>query len=279
MSSRIGGRIVAIRRVSVAMEHGSMYFTPMLTHRGTRAYLLLVVALLSQTWGCAKRCRQGSTLSNGRCVQASSSTAGSGATQAADSGSTAAGAAGSSTRNDPTVAVDATAMQSAGSKANADGNRSDAAAGDADASAAQNVGIQRCMADGASRCRVDDPGEPHRIESCIEGNWKSAQVCGSDEACVEVATGQASCAPVDPAVPACDGLMCNGNCVPHDEKNCGSCGHDCTQLPHVSGPTTCESGTCSFPETSCEPGFAHCTSDSEDGCETSLSDEKNWCMR
>jgi hypothetical protein len=30
-------------------------------------------------------------------------------------------------------------------------------------------------------------------------------------------------------------LECNGECVPDDANNCGKCGHECTNLPHVQG--------------------------------------------
>ncbi|HXN31786.1 MAG TPA: hypothetical protein VN894_07995, partial [Polyangiaceae bacterium] len=68
-------------------------------------------------------------------------------------------------------------------------------------------------------------------------------------------------------------LSCSGACVPNDVRNCGFCGHDCTALPHVSGPVTClpTSGACSFLPSSCAPGWTHCAANADLGCETDLS--------
>jgi len=72
-------------------------------------------------------------------------------------------------------------------------------------------------------------------------------------------------------------LTCNGQCVANDTKNCGSCGHDCTNLPHVSGAVSCDtsSGACAFSASSCAPGWAHCSTNPDDGCETSISSSPN----
>jgi alpha-tubulin suppressor-like RCC1 family protein len=54
--------------------------------------------------------------------------------------------------------------------------------------------------------------------------------------------------------------------------SCGACGHDCTDLPHVSGPTTCgTSGACAIPSSSCASGYGDCNGDPSDGCEASLT--------
>ena len=68
-------------------------------------------------------------------------------------------------------------------------------------------------------------------------------------------------------------ILCNGSCVTLDAKNCGTCGHDCTRLPHVSGTgVTCtSSGRCVVPPSACAPGFAHCSANPDDGCEADLS--------
>jgi hypothetical protein len=67
-------------------------------------------------------------------------------------------------------------------------------------------------------------------------------------------------------------LTCLAGCVPSDEHNCGTCGHDCTNLPHVTGAVTCAAGgTCSFTASSCAPGWAHCSANPDDGCETDIT--------
>ncbi len=61
-----------------------------------------------------------------------------------------------------------------------------------------------------------------------------------------------------------------------DPRHCGSCSHDCTALPHVSGPVTCgASGQCAFALSSCAPGWTHCSTNPDQGCETSISTTSN----
>jgi hypothetical protein len=55
-------------------------------------------------------------------------------------------------------------------------------------------------------------------------------------------------------------------------QNCGRCGHDCTNLPHVSGTVACTTaGACIFDSTACAPGYADCDGNADTGCETDLS--------
>jgi hypothetical protein len=71
-------------------------------------------------------------------------------------------------------------------------------------------------------------------------------------------------------------LSCDGGCAANDTHNCGSCGHDCTVLPHVTGPVMClASGACSVSASSCAPGWAHCAGKVDLGCETDLSTTPN----
>ena len=53
---------------------------------------------------------------------------------------------------------------------------------------------------------------------------------------------------------------------------CGTCANDCTNLPHVNGPTNCGTGHCSFPPSSCAAGYGDCNGDPTDGCETALNE-------
>ncbi|HEX8794317.1 MAG TPA: hypothetical protein VF765_25410 [Polyangiaceae bacterium] len=67
-------------------------------------------------------------------------------------------------------------------------------------------------------------------------------------------------------------LTCaDGGCVPQSPTNCGTCGNDCTMLPHVVNPS-CASGQCSF---MCAQGWAHCTTNPDDGCETDITKSPN----
>lgn len=68
--------------------------------------------------------------------------------------------------------------------------------------------------------------------------------------------------------------MCGSECVdPTDPRHCGSCDRDCTALPQVqSDRVTCsEQGICVVPPDACTSGYAHCTTDVMDGCETAIS--------
>lgn len=70
--------------------------------------------------------------------------------------------------------------------------------------------------------------------------------------------------------------LCGSKCVSFsaDPTNCGACNHDCTALPNVKAGATgieCRSGVCYVPPSACVSGFAHCSSQADDGCEASLS--------
>lgn len=54
-----------------------------------------------------------------------------------------------------------------------------------------------------------------------------------------------------------------------DIYNCGYCGNDCTML-YMVNDVSCTSGGCVI--NSCQPGYAHCTGDVSNGCETDLTD-------
>lgn len=88
----------------------------------------------------------------------------------------------------------------------------------------------------------------------------------------------------DPDVPitmpdVCNGMVCGAACVDinTDVDNCGRCGFRCTGLPNVASATgvECRSGRCFVPATACAPGFAHCTTNAEDGCETNVTTSTN----
>jgi hypothetical protein len=123
-------------------------------------------------------------------------------------------------------------------------------------------------------------------QNCIDGAWSasswgmctgqgtcalgSAQDCGigGSQSCntscqwgpCECPTGQLSCG----SAPACTS--------PADLHTCGSCSNDCTALPNVTGPTTCNGGRCAFVASSCATGYGDCDGDPTNGCETALND-------
>ena len=71
----------------------------------------------------------------------------------------------------------------------------------------------------------------------------------------------------------CDGDPHNGCEAKLDDlKTCGACDHDCTGLAHVAtaAGVTCHQGACAVSPSACAPGFAHCSSRADDGCEVDL---------
>lgn len=230
------------------------------------AFHLLVAAGLLVSVGCAPvECPSGTTESNARCVRVASD---SGASMAGDEGvaaspSSAAGSSGGAAASEGTPAI-----PTGDPNGGASGDGASGSVTSADGGSGQGVSNPSCAPEGSLRCGVQSNTA---IESCVGETWTLMQECPVGQACASPSPGEAEC--TVEAV-ACDGLMCNGECVPNDERNCGTCGHDCTGLPNVVGPTTCQAGVCAFEEASCEVGYAHCSDDPEDGCEARLSDVK-----
>ena len=71
--------------------------------------------------------------------------------------------------------------------------------------------------------------------------------------------------------------LCGGACTDYqtDTRNCGSCGFDCTDLPNVTGAVACVAGACVVPQSACAPGYKHCTTSVNDGCETNVTTTSN----
>jgi hypothetical protein len=103
----------------------------------------------------------------------------------------------------------------------------------------------------------------------------------------------AGCAPPDGGAPdadlACSVLGCvkgtadcNGNPLDgcevdtsSDVFNCGACGHDCSDLKNVPGNVTCVGGVCTFDGGACAPGYAICTTNPDNGCDTAISQQSS----
>lgn len=67
-------------------------------------------------------------------------------------------------------------------------------------------------------------------------------------------------------------LMCSdGGCAQEGPTNCGTCGNDCTVLPHVMG-AQCTSGQCSY---TCASGWQNCTGNQGAGCPTNVTQQGN----
>jgi hypothetical protein len=145
----------------------------------------------------------------------------------------------------------------------------------------------------------DGQAEPLPDGAVAPDRVVSSDVGAGGDASIDQPSAQAD-APVESDGPRPDGLATlpiDGNAPPPDLKslppdtgtpppptdacgsasdvhNCGSCGHDCTQLPNVKpGATvTCQAGHCSIPAASCTTGHGHCgSSPADNGCETDIS--------
>ncbi len=73
---------------------------------------------------------------------------------------------------------------------------------------------------------------------------------------------------------------CNGDAsdgcetpVLSDPNNCGGCGTPCTGKPNAKA--NCTAGNCVLGD--CNPGFANCNNDPQDGCEANLNYDANNC--
>jgi len=94
----------------------------------------------------------------------------------------------------------------------------------------------------------------------------AGMVVGSGQTTVQLTAGH-----VQAAIDLAAGASCGDTST--DPHNCGACGHDCTTLPNVitEAGVTCGGGHCVVPDSACRPGFAHCSSSPDDGCEADLS--------
>lgn len=127
-------------------------------------------------------------------------------------------------------------------------------------------------------CRSDCPAEaPTACDSSCVNTTTSVSHCGGcGIPCPESGGQQPTCTDAKCGSKCKIGFLeCDGKCVPDDAKNCGKCGHACTNLPNVQGTVSCKNGVCSVPALSCAPGYAHCTSNPDDGCETKISEPEN----
>ena len=146
----------------------------------------------------------------------------------------------------------------------------------ADADAGCKAGTKRC---GDTCASLDDPAygcgatgcDPCELPNAVAG---CEPVDGGTDGGAEGGTLECSVAVCKGAHRDCDGLAADGCEVDTSDnlKNCGACGVDCTNLPHVAGNVRCTAGACSFDQTACAPGYGICTTDPSKGCDTIVSD-------
>lgn len=118
------------------------------------------------------------------------------------------------------------------------------------------------------------PEEDAHADARAEGGEGGGGEGGEPDSSTQPEAGK-DAAPDAPGCPT-GYLDCGGTCTLDNVTNCGSCGHDCANLPNVTGGVTCSAtGVCTFTNVDCATGFAHCTSDPDNGCETNITVSPN----
>ncbi len=163
-----------------------------------------------------------------------------------------------------------------------DGGASDGGASDGGASDGGMAFVPgtHCVQNRCSDCKIDTDcplGKICKSGACTAG-CSNIQGCPAQLACC---AGQCADTTLDYLNCGMCGHVCiNGNnccnsqCTnpQNDVMNCGGCGVTCTTPNGVPG---CAARQCVI--AGCNPGFAHCTADVRNGCETNIGDNVNNC--
>jgi hypothetical protein len=119
----------------------------------------------------------------------------------------------------------------------------------------------------------DDPAYgcgPKRCSPCELMNAVAG--CGVPDGGVDGGALACSVAVCKPNHADCNGTPLDGCEIDtSDLYNCGTCGHDCTNLPQVAGNVGCTSGVCTFDGSACAPSFGICSTNPDEGCDTEFS--------
>lgn len=97
------------------------------------------------------------------------------------------------------------------------------------------------------------------------------QCCGG--LCIDTKSDPLNCNACGTQCTGATNACCGGACVDTlgSAANCGKCGTVCGTL---NGTPSCFGGVCKW---SCAPGFSHCSTTDNDGCETATSSEVTKC--
>jgi hypothetical protein len=100
----------------------------------------------------------------------------------------------------------------------------------------ENPGIPGVPLDGAKDDAADSAASAHpdaRDDAQDATTEGGEAVEGAAESAVDSSTPMEAATSETGSTCAPPNLQCSAGCVPDDVHNCGTCGHDCTDLPHV----------------------------------------------
>ena len=132
---------------------------------------------------------------------------------------------------------------------------------------------QTC-AEQTADCDGKDSNECEADLTSIETCGNCSVRCGPyDHASVTCLMAQCVITRCDAGFADCDEARDNGcETNARTSANCGKCGRDCGELPHVV-KSACKSGECT--DFDCEPGWGDCDGKSDNGCEQLLNTHDN----
>eukprot|EP01112_Ceratiomyxa_fruticulosa_P018814 TRINITY_DN606_c0_g1_i4.p1 TRINITY_DN606_c0_g1~~TRINITY_DN606_c0_g1_i4.p1 ORF type:complete len:366 (+),score=34.88 TRINITY_DN606_c0_g1_i4:1002-2099(+) len=125
---------------------------------------------------------------------------------------------------------------------------------------------------GSNGCEVDLDSDNNNCGAC-------GTVCTIPNADADCQSGTCTFTSCQGSYHDCDGNIGFGSngCeidLNSDNTNCGTCGHDCSALPHVAS-SYCNGGACVID--SCQGAFIDCNEDPSDGCEIDTSSDAYNC--
>ncbi len=133
---------------------------------------------------------------------------------------------------------------------------------------------QDCDGDYATGCEVSVTPYPPDNATAHDNCGACGNACGVGVDCVDFG-GHIQCGPCPDGLTLCStgsSPACGEIDVQSDPNNCGACGIQCVDHPHM--PINCIDGVCA---SECAPRFGDCNGDRTDGCETNVYSDPYNC--
>jgi hypothetical protein len=129
-----------------------------------------------------------------------------------------------------------------------------------------HTGYLDCDGNPKNGCEIDGTTHPSHCGSCDK-------VCGDVPNGTPTCVAAACAAACDPGWQVCksDPLVCDTN-TDSDETHCGDCGTECPGGPQAT--PRCVNAAC---ELKCDPGFADCDKNPDNGCEINITNDPLHC--